>query len=41
MRVRVEIDIMKPLSRGRRVWFGLASEGWLSFRYERLPIFRY
>lgn len=41
MRVRVEIDITKPLSQGRRVWFGLASEGWLSFRYERLPIFCY
>ena len=31
MRMRVEIDIMKPLSRGRRVWFGPASDGWVSF----------
>ena len=31
MRVRVEIDIMKPLSRGRRVRFGPASDGWVSF----------
>ncbi|KAK7851047.1 hypothetical protein CFP56_043110 [Quercus suber] len=41
MRVRVEIDIMKSLSRGRRVWFGPASDGWVSFRYECLPVFCY
>ena len=39
MRVRVELDITKPLSRGRRVRFGPASDGWVSFRYERLPVF--
>ena len=41
MRVRVELDIMKPLSRGRRVRFSPDSDGWVSFRYERLPVFCY
>ena len=41
MRVRVELDITKPLSRGRRVRFGPDSDGWVSFRYERLPVFCY
>ena len=41
MRVHVELDITKPLSRGQRVWFGPDSDGWVSFRYERLPIFFY
>ena len=40
MRVCVEIDITKPLSRGRRVRFGLSNEGWVSYRYERLPVAR-
>ena len=39
MRVRVERDITKPLSRGRRVRFGSSNEGWVSYRYERLPVF--
>ena len=41
MRVRVELDIKKPLSRGRRVRFGPDSDGWVSFWYERLPVFCY
>ena len=41
MRVRVELDITKPPSRGRRVRFGPNSDGWVSFRYESLPIFCY
>ena len=41
MRVRVELDITKPLSRGRRVRFGPDSDGWVLFRYERLPVFCY
>ena len=41
MRVRVELDITKPLSRGRRVRFGPSNEGWVSYRYERLPVFCY
>lgn len=31
MRVRMEIDIMKPLSQGRRVRFGPDSDGRVSF----------
>lgn len=31
------IDITKALSRGRRVSWSLESEGWVSFKYERLP----
>ena len=41
MRMRVKLDIKKPLSRGRRVRFGPDSDGWVSFRYKRLPIFCY
>ena len=41
MRVRVELDITKPLSRGRRVRFGPDRDGWVSFRYEHLPVFCY
>lgn len=35
--VRVAIDVSKPLCRGRRVDFDEDNEGWVSFRYERLP----
>ena len=41
MRVRVELDIMKPLSHGRWVRFGPDNKGWVMFRYERFPIFCY
>ena len=37
MRVRVEVDVMKPLCRERRVTWDEASEGWIYFKYERLP----
>ncbi|XP_065617500.1 uncharacterized protein LOC136062418 [Quercus suber] len=37
MRVRVEVDVMKPLCRGRHVTWDEASEGWIYFKYERLP----
>lgn len=37
MRVRVVIDITKALCKGRRVSWSLESEGWVSFKYERLP----
>ena len=37
MRVRVVIDITKALCRGRHVSWSLESEGWVSFKYERLP----
>nr|XP_023889748.1 uncharacterized protein LOC112001798 [Quercus suber] len=37
MRVRVAVDITKALCRGRRVSWSSDSEGWVSFKYERLP----
>ncbi|XP_065624185.1 uncharacterized protein LOC136065223 [Quercus suber] len=39
MQIRVEVDVHKPLCRGRRVRFCPEKEGWVTFRYERLPIF--
>ena len=35
----MEIDVHKPLCRGQTGRFSPNREGWLSFRYERLPIF--
>ena len=37
MRVRVSIDITKPLSRGRKFGKSNGEESWASFKYERLP----
>lgn len=39
MRVRVSIDVTLPLCRGRLISFenGDKGEGWVSFKYERLP----
>uniref|UniRef100_A0A7N2LTL6 Zinc knuckle CX2CX4HX4C domain-containing protein n=1 Tax=Quercus lobata TaxID=97700 RepID=A0A7N2LTL6_QUELO len=37
MRVRVIIDASLPLCRGRLISFDEGEEGWVSFRYERLP----
>ena len=37
MRVRVIIDINKPLCRGRRFSSSQGEQGWVSFKYERLP----
>ena len=37
MRVRVSIDITKPLSRGRKVEFSNGEVSWVSFKYESLP----
>lgn len=39
MRVRVELDITKPLCRGRKVTFGEGKDGWVSFKFERLPTY--
>jgi len=36
MRVRVEVDISKPLYRGRKILWDQNSEGWVAFQYERL-----
>lgn len=37
MRVRVSVDVSRPLCRGRKVAFAENKEGWVSFQYERLP----
>ena len=37
MRVGVAVDIMRPLSKGRRVTWDQSSKGWISFKYEHLP----
>ena len=37
LRVRVKIDILKPLSWGRKITLDDGSMGWVSFKYERLP----
>ncbi|KAL0013375.1 hypothetical protein SO802_000444 [Lithocarpus litseifolius] len=36
-RTRVSVDITKPLCRGRRITMSSGKEGWVSFKYERLP----
>ena len=41
VRVRVRIDVSKPLSRGRRVVLDEGSETWVSFKYEKLSNFCY
>ncbi len=41
MRVRVQVDISKPLIRGRRIGLANGGDGWASFQYERLPNFCY
>ena len=37
MRVRVNIDISQPLSRGRVVSLDSGKKLWVNFKYERLP----
>ena len=39
--VRVEVDISKPLCRGRKVGIIEDSEIWVAFKYEKLPNFCY
>uniref|UniRef100_A0A2N9I5D1 Reverse transcriptase domain-containing protein n=1 Tax=Fagus sylvatica TaxID=28930 RepID=A0A2N9I5D1_FAGSY len=41
MRIRVRVDISKPLRRGHRIGLAHGGEGWVSFQYERLPNFCY
>ena len=41
MRVRVNLDVMQPLCRGRKIWLGGDQDHWVSFKFERLPIFCY
>lgn len=37
VRVRVILDVTKPLCRGRKISLDGGSSGWVSFKYERLP----
>ena len=37
IRVRVEIDILLPLCRGRVITLESGEKSWVSFKYERLP----
>uniref|UniRef100_A0A2N9GDF4 Reverse transcriptase domain-containing protein n=1 Tax=Fagus sylvatica TaxID=28930 RepID=A0A2N9GDF4_FAGSY len=41
MRVRVKVDISKPLCRGRKARLLAGKETWIAFKYERLPNFCY
>ena len=41
VRVRVRIDVSKPLSRGRRVVLDEGTETWVSFKYKKLSNFCY
>ena len=41
IRIRVTIDLTKPLCRGWRITTAKGVDGWVSFRYERLPIMCY
>ena len=37
MRVRLVVDVSKPLCRGRKIYWDKDNEGWAAFMYERLP----
>uniref|UniRef100_A0A2N9GMN7 Zinc knuckle CX2CX4HX4C domain-containing protein n=1 Tax=Fagus sylvatica TaxID=28930 RepID=A0A2N9GMN7_FAGSY len=41
MRIRIKMDISKPLCRGRKARLSARNETWIAFRYERLPNFCY
>jgi hypothetical protein len=41
IRVRVQVDVTQPLCRGRKIWLGGEQDQWVSFKFERLPIFCY
>ena len=41
LRIRVGINVSKPLCRGRKVLLGQGKEEWVSFKYEKLPNFCY
>lgn len=41
MLLRVGTDVAKPLMRGKMVHFEDVGEGWVFYKYERLPIFCY
>ena len=39
LRVRVNVDISKPLCRAKKISFRRGERLWVSFQYERLPYF--
>lgn len=41
LRLRVAVDTTKPLCRGRKITMAEGKEGWVSFKFERLPIICY
>ena len=41
LRIHVEIDVSKPLCRGRKVALDDSNERWIAFKYEKLPNFCY
>uniref|UniRef100_A0A2N9I474 CCHC-type domain-containing protein n=1 Tax=Fagus sylvatica TaxID=28930 RepID=A0A2N9I474_FAGSY len=41
LRIRVRVNITKPLCQGRKISLGNGTESWVSFQYERLPNFCY
>ena len=41
LRVKAEVDVTKPLCRGRKIALNDDDETWVSFKYEKLPNFCY
>ena len=41
LKVRVEVDVSKPLYRGKKVIMDDEEEVWVAFQYEKLPNFCY
>ena len=41
MHISVQVDVSKPLCQGRKVVFEDGKEGWVTFKYEKLPNFCY
>ncbi|KAK9998270.1 hypothetical protein SO802_017873 [Lithocarpus litseifolius] len=41
LRIRVDVDITKPLMRGKMIQIEGMEKGWVHFKYERLPIYCY
>ena len=41
LRVRVVVNVSRPLNKGRKVLLGKDGEVWVNFRYEKMPNFCY
>ncbi|KAL0000809.1 hypothetical protein SO802_014590 [Lithocarpus litseifolius] len=41
LRIRVGVNVTRPLNRGRKVFLGKDGEVWVTFRYEKMPNFCY